>query len=287
MSLTGKSQVYGILGDPVSHSLSPLMQNHVLTELGIDAVYVPFHVLPGCLPQAIDGLRALQVAGVNITIPHKEAVLPLLDEVDASARLIGAVNTIVNRQGALIGYNTDGLGFLRSAEQELGFNAEQSRVLLLGAGGACRAAVVALAEAGARRIVIANRSKNRAEQLVHELGGQFSETEFQALNYQEETFATALKNADLIVNTTSIGLQGESMDFFPLENIKHSALFYDMVYSQTETPLLKSARLQGLRAVDGLGMLAAQGEEAFVLWTGRRPAAGMMRTCLMKYRTNG
>ena len=122
MSLTGTSRIYGILGDPVAHSLSPLMQNQAFRSLAIDAIYVPFHVIAEQLPQAIEGLRALDVAGVNLTIPHKEAVLPLLDQIDAGAALIGAVNTVVNRQGRLIGYNTDGLGFLRSAEQELDYH---------------------------------------------------------------------------------------------------------------------------------------------------------------------
>ncbi len=286
MPLTGKSQVYAILGDPVGHSLSPLMQNQAFEDLEIDAVYVPFHVQPENLPQALAGIRALQISGVNVTIPHKEAVLPLLDEVDPSARLIGAVNTIVNRKGTLHGYNTDGLGFLRSAEQELGFQPAQSRVVMLGAGGACRAAVVALAAAGAQQICIANRSLGRAEQLVLDLAGHFPKTEFQACNYQDQAFLAALQQADLVVNSTSVGLKGESIENFPLENIKHSVLLYDMVYSKVDTPLLQQARLQGLRAVDGLGMLAAQGEEAFFLWTGRRPAPGRMRACLMKYRAN-
>ena len=287
LSLTGKSQVYGILGDPVAHSLSPLMQNQAFASLGIDAIYVPFHVLPENLPAAIEGLRALQVAGVNITLPHKEAVLPLLDEVDEQARLIGAVNTIVNRQGRLVGYNTDGLGFLQSARQELGFAPEQSRIVLLGAGGACRAAVVALAAAGAASIVIANRTRSRAEQLVSEVAARFEDTGLQACTYEDDLFSAALAEADLVVNTTSVGLHGESINIFQLENINRSAAFYDMVYSKVDTPLLRAARLQGLRAVDGLGMLAGQGEEAFLLWTGRRPDPGMMRACLMKYRENG
>ncbi len=286
MQLTGKSLVFGILGDPVAHSLSPLMQNLALEEMGIDGVYVPFHVSPQDLPTAVAGLRALQVAGVNLTVPHKEAVLPLLDEIDPSARLIGAVNTIVNRRGKLVGYNTDGIGFLRSAQEELGFQAAASRVVLLGAGGACRAAVVALAEAHAAEILIANRSRERAVKLVAELDEQFPETALAASGFNEKMFADSLESADLVVNTTSIGLKGESMEFFPLEKIKQNALLYDMVYSRFGTPLLQSAKKQGFNAVDGLGMLAAQGEEAFFLWTGKRPGSGLMRNCLMTFRAN-
>lgn len=287
MPLTGKSRVYGIFGDPVAHSLSPLMQNQAFQSLAIDAIYVPFHVTSQSLPQAIEGMRALNIAGINLTIPHKEAVLPLLDEIDPRAALIGAVNTVVNQRGRLHGYNTDGLGFLRSAEQELGFHPQESRVLLLGAGGACRAAAVALADAEVSCVCIANRSLERAERLVADLQGYFPAVTFSALAFGEGAFLASLKTADLLVNTTAVGLAGESLDFFPLEDIKPSALIYDMVYSRAETPLMKAAHSHGLRAVDGLGMLASQGEEAFYLWTGMRPTPGMMKRCLMEYRTNG
>lgn len=287
MRLTGKSRVYGIFGDPIAHSLSPLMQNQAFQSLAIDAVYVPFHVTPQQLPQAIAGLRALQIAGVNVTIPHKEAVMPLLDQIDDKAALIGAVNTIVNQNGCLIGYNTDGLGFLRSAELELDYQPNGSRVLLLGAGGACRAAVVALAAAHTASICIANRSVERAERLRAEMQAQFRKVNFHAVSYVQADFLVRVEAADLIVNTTAVGLAGENIDFLPLEKIKPSALIYDMVYSKIETPLLRAARARGLRGVDGLGMLAAQGEEAFYLWTGQRPAAGMMKDCLLDYRLNG
>ncbi|HEY5673872.1 MAG TPA: shikimate dehydrogenase, partial [Malonomonas sp.] len=246
-----------------------------------------FHVTSQSLPQAIEGMRALNIAGINLTIPHKEAVLPLLDEIDPRAALIGAVNTVVNQRGRLHGYNTDGLGFLRSAEQELGFHPQESRVLLLGAGGACRAAAVALADAEVSCVCIANRSLERAERLVADLQGYFPAVTFSALAFGEGAFLASLKTADLLVNTTAVGLAGESLDFFPLEDIKPSALIYDMVYSRAETPLMKAAHSHGLRAVDGLGMLASQGEEAFYLWTGMRPTPGMMKRCLMEYRTNG
>lgn len=287
MLLTGKSRVYGIFGYPVAHSLSPLMQNQAFRSLAIDAIYVPFLVTPEALPQAIEGLRALDIAGVNLTIPHKEAVLPLLDQIDAKAALIGAVNTIVNQQGHLIGYNTDGLGFLNSAQQELGYRPAGSQVLLLGAGGACRAAVVALAEAKAASICIANRSIERAQRLVADMQAQYRDVSFSAVAYGQVDFLTSVEVADLIVNTTAVGLAGETLNFLPLEKIKPSALIYDMVYSKIATPLLTDAHSQGLHAVDGLGMLASQGEEAFYLWTGQRPAPGMMRNCLRKYRTNG
>jgi len=284
ISLSGKSKVYGILGDPVSHSLSPLMQNHAFVTHHLDAVYVPFHVLPDNLPVAVRGLRALSVAGVNVTIPHKETILPLLDEIDPSAKMIGAVNTIVNTRGVLTGYNTDTTGFIRSARHELSFQPEGREILLLGAGGACRAVAVGLAAAGVTSIVIANRHRTRAEKIINDLMPYFPFVQFFVVDYNNNSYLDAVFRADLIVNTTSVGLHGEEINFLPLEHIKGSALIYDMIYSLSETPLIKSAQSLGLSCADGLGMLAAQGEDAFFLWTGVKLPAGFMRQFLVSGR---
>ncbi|MCD6188526.1 MAG: shikimate dehydrogenase [Desulfuromusa sp.] len=280
MSLSGNSQIYGLLGDPVAHSLSPLMQNQTFQAHHIDAVYVPFHVLADNLPAAVNGLRALNVAGVNVTIPHKETILPLLDQIDPTAKLIGAVNTVVNRAGVLTGYNTDASGFIRSVRQELKFQPEGCKVLLLGAGGACRAVAVGLALAGVKSIFIANRHPERAEKLIHKLISHFPSVQLFVSDYNDNSYLRTLSEVDLIVNTTSIGLQGEKINFLPLEYIKGSALIFDMIYSLSETPLIKSARSLKLLCTDGLGMLAAQGEDAFFLWTGVKPTTGFMRRFL-------
>ena len=280
MTISGKTKIYGLLGDPVSHSLSPLMHNRAFAEYNIDAAYLPFHVLPSKLCEAIHGLRALNVAGVNVTIPHKEAILPFLDKIDSDARLIGAVNTIVNDGGELVGFNTDSSGFLRSVKQELAFEPQGKSVVVLGAGGACRAAVVALAAAGVGSIVIANRNLDRADKLVRDLASHFVDVDFVALDYCDERYLMAVSMANLIVNTTSVGLAGEEINFLPLENIKCSALIYDMIYSATGTPFIRSVRSAGLRCASGLGMLAAQGEDAFYLWTGVRLPAGYMEEIL-------
>ncbi|SEA81471.1 shikimate dehydrogenase [Desulfuromusa kysingii] len=281
MDISGKSRVYGLLGDPVAHSLSPLMQNHAFQFHAIDAVYTPFHVAPDDLPAAVAGLRALDIAGVNVTIPHKEAILPLLDRIDPAAQLIGAVNTVVNKNGILSGYNTDASGFIKAVQQELTFCPTGRNVVVLGAGGACRACVVALVSAGVKSITVANRHKSRAVELVNDLQLHFPTVDFYAADYLDPFYRQSLSLADLIVNTTSVGLHGESVNFLPLENIKCSALIFDMVYSPSETPLLKNARLAGHLCADGLGMLAAQGEDAFFLWTGIRPPSGFMRKTLV------
>lgn len=281
MKIAGTTRVVGIFGDPVAHSLSPLMQNHALEAAGIDAVFVPFHVRPQQLAAAVAGVRALNLLGVNVTVPHKEAVCAYLDEIDPAARLIGAVNTVVNRNGRLCGYNTDGLGFLSSLQQDLGLRPEGLKVLLLGAGGACRAALVALAQGGAASITIANRTPARAEGLALEFGQVFGGTTFAARSLEPEALAAALDGVDLLVNTSAAGLKGEAFPGFPWEAVPTRTAFYDMVYGTGLTPWLQQAQDRGHAVAGGLGMLAGQGEEAFYLWTGKRPPFGAMRARLL------
>ena len=280
VQLTGKTRVLGIFGDPVAHSLSPTMQNQALQQAGINAVYVPFHVPAEQLPQAVAAIRSLGLWGVNVTVPHKEAVCPLLDDIDPAARLIGAVNTIVNRQGRLIGYNTDGLGFLRSLAEDLHFISEGKRILLMGAGGACRAALVSLCQAGASWIGIANRTRSRAEALVQEFGDIFPEVSFEYFGIEKEELRRATEKIDLLANTSAVGLKGETFVDLPWTDLNTEVAIYDMVYNKTGTPLVQEAMSRGHRASGGLGMLAGQGEEAFTLWIGDRPLEGLMKRCL-------
>jgi len=273
--------VLGIFGDPVGHSLSPLMQNAALGEAGIDAIYVPFHVTPEQLPQAVSGLRAMQVRGINVTIPHKEAICPLLDELNEDAALIGAVNTVVLRQGRLIGYNTDGGGLVASLQEEIAFSPAGKQVLLLGAGGATRAAAVALARAGAQSIVFANRTRERADELVADFSGKLPGTAFAVTETGVTQLAAAVASSDLVVNTTSIGLHGDDYPQFPWTAVAPGTCFYDIVYRQGSTPWLTRARELGHPAADGLGMLAAQGELAYSIWIGQAPPSGVMKCRLL------
>jgi shikimate dehydrogenase len=281
MTVRGSTRVLGIFGDPVAHSLSPVMQNEALAKAGIDAVYVPYHVRPENLAAAVSAIRSLDLWGVNVTVPHKEQVGSFLDAVDPAARLIGAVNTIVNRGGVLTGYNTDASGFLRSLAGDLQFNPAGRRVLLLGAGGACRAALVALGQAGATWIGIANRTRSRAEALVGEFGAALRGTAFASFALDPEELSVVVPQIDLLVNTSSLGLKGESFADFPWGDVAPGVLVYDMVYASGGTPFLHAARTRGHRSADGLGMLAAQGEEAFFLWTGQRPPYGVMMARLL------
>lgn len=281
MKLKGTTTVYGIFGDPVAHSLSPLMQNAAFAATGIDAVYVPFPVPGSELAAAVAGLRALGICGVNLTIPHKEAVLPFLDEIDETARQIGAVNTLVNRAGKLTGYNTDAGGFLSSLAADLNFSPRGRRLLLLGAGGACRAAVVALAREGAASMVIANRSPARALTLAAEFSHLYPATNFVGCGLEPELLRSSLQEAELLVNTSAVGLQGETFPPWILDALAPAAAVLDMVYRRGGTPLLLAARAAGRRATDGLGMLAGQGELAFALWTGSPPPPGLMKNILL------
>lgn len=282
MTITGKTMLLGIFGDPVAHSLSPLMQNAALAAAGIDAVYVPFHVLPEQLRAAVGSLGPLGIRGVNVTIPHKETILPLLGEIADEARLIGAVNTVVQQGGSLTGYNTDAPGFLRSLREDLDFDCAGSNVLLVGAGGAGRAAAVALLRNGVASLAIANRSLPRAEQLARELAGLFPHCTITSCALEGESLRRRQVQADLLVNSSALGLHGEAFQPDFLCDLAAEAAVYDMVYRRgTTTPLVLAARAVGRRAADGLGMLAAQGEEAFRLWTGVAPPAGLMKSRLL------
>lgn len=280
MKISGASRVLGIFGDPVSHSLSPVIQNAALEEAGIDAVYVPFHVRPPELESAVSALRALDIGGVNVTIPHKETVCRYLDEIEPEAQQIGAVNTIVNRSGSLLGCNTDGRGFIRALEDDLGFTPKGKTILFLGAGGACRAGVVALCRAGAARVGIANRTRRRARDLVEEFSALFPETRLMDIAWDfhpDSELAAFCPEVDLIVNSTSVGLEAEPAPELPWSGIPQATRFYDMVYSRDDTPFVKQAAKHGHRCSDGLGMLVGQGEIAFELWTGAPPPYGVMK----------
>jgi len=280
MQVSGKTDVVGIFGDPVAHSLSPRMQNAAIQASGLDAVYVPFHVTAAQLCDAFKAIRAMSIRGVNLTIPHKEASCHLVDELDASAQMIGAINTIVNDNGRLKGYNTDGLGLLKALKQELGCDVAGKRVLLLGAGGACRAALVALCQARVSWVGIANRTRNRSQKLVEEFSAKFSGTAFAEYELGQFLLNTCDEPVDLLVNTTAVGLKGEDFGFPVVDCLKPRGAVFDMVYTPEPTVLLDQARKRGLAAADGLGMLAAQGEAAFALWFGQAPEPLVMRRAL-------
>ena len=263
------------MGDPVAHSVSPAMHNAAFRELGLDYAYLPFNVGADGLGMAVDGIRALKLVGMNVTIPHKVAVIPLLDEVDPLAQQIGAVNVIHNKGGRLAGSNTDAEGFLRLLEGH-GIDACGLRVAVLGAGGAARAACFALASRGAV-ITILNRTADKAAGCAREMAGHTGRT-FEALEMNASNLARALAEADLLVNATSIGM-APGVDRSPIsrELLGRRHTVVDIVYNPVKTRLVRDAEKAGAVAIGGLDMLAWQGALAFEIWTGRAAPFDIMR----------
>jgi shikimate dehydrogenase len=236
------------------------------------------------LREAVAAILSLDLIGINLTIPHKEAACALVDELDPVATLSGAINTIVRRDGRLVGCNTDGKGLLQAIHEDLGIGVQGKRVLIMGAGGAARAALVALATAGAAWIGVANRTPARARQLVANLSPHFAGTPFAAYSLDAD-FSSQLAGAvDLLVNSTAVGLHDAVFPWSPVNCVRPGGAVYDMVYGSEPTPLVLAARSAGLAAADGLGMLAGQGEESFRLWFGAPPPPGLMRATLESLR---
>ncbi|MCE5322479.1 shikimate dehydrogenase [bacterium] len=275
MNILGKTRVLGVFGHPISHSLSPAIHNAAIEAMGIDYVYVPFHVLPEDLERAVAGIRAMNIAGINVTIPHKESVIAYLDEVSERSMRIHSVNTIINRDGYLVGDTTDGPGFLKSAESEWG-KLDGRRVLILGAGGSAKAVSFALAEIGCD-IAIANRTPERATQLAEGLSSVFGRGIARAVEMDRQTLADEVKRADLLVNTTSVGMTPDIESVpIPAELLHPNLMVYDLVYNPPVTRLVSRAREVGARAVNGLGMLVHQGALSLEMWTGRQVPINVM-----------
>jgi shikimate dehydrogenase len=271
-------KLYALIGCPVHHSLSPLMHNDAFQQLGIEAYYHAFHVESEHLEEAITGLKALGISGANVTIPHKTAVIPLLDEIDETAQRIGAVNTIVNENGRLIGYNTDGLGFVRALCEEVKTEITGKRILLIGAGGAARGIYFTLANGNAERIDICNRTKTKAEQLIEEYDFSLASTAY-SLQEAEERLA----DYDMIINTTSVGLYPD-VEAIPLSlaNMKEGTIVSDIIYNPLETKWLQEARKRNAIVQNGVGMFVYQGALAFEKWTGIFPNVERMKQIVIQ-----
>ena len=256
LKITGHTKVVGIYGDPVGHSVSPAMHNAAFEALGLGLVYVPFRVVAepaGVLETAVAAIKALSMLGMNITIPHKERVIRCLDEVDEHAREVGAVNTVLNRNGVLVGCNTDGSGYMLSLREETGLTPKGKRVLVIGAGGAARAVLYSILASGSAEVFVANRTTDKAETLASEFGSRFKKA--------------AIKAIELDIS---------------LENLPERAVVSDIVYCPLETGLLKKARVRGLKTHNGLSMLVRQGAITFELWTGRKAPIEVMKKAALE-----
>ncbi|MDU0202249.1 shikimate dehydrogenase [Paenibacillus sp. MAH-36] len=265
--------LYGVFGDPIRHSRSPIMLNRAFQEADINAVYAAFHVRPDELGDAVRGIRALGYRGINVTIPHKVEVMQYLDEIDEGARIVGAVNTIVNENGKLIGYNTDGIGYVRSLKEETGIDLKGKSVLVLGAGGAARGVAYALAKEGAGCIYIANRTKERALELADTISAY---TKTIGLGLDE--IANVVDEVEFVLNTTSAGMHPNTEELpMPVELLKEHHLVSDLIYNPRITRFLREAEAKGARIHGGLGMFIYQGAFAFEYWTGKLAPVAAMR----------
>jgi len=264
--ISGKARIAGVIGWPVDHSRSPRLQNYWLARHKIDGAYVPLAVAPDRLEAAVRGLPALGFAGANVTIPHKEAVIPFLDAIDPVAARIGAVNTIVVQDGRLHGSNTDGFGFLENLKAGAPtWRADAGPAVVVGAGGAAKAVAWALMDAGVPALRIVNRTRARADRLALALGSTASVVDWSAR-------AEALREAALVVNTTALGMTGQPALDLDLTDLPAATVVNDIVYQPTETPLLAAARARGNLAVEGIGMLLHQAQPGFRAWFGVDPA---------------
>lgn len=280
--IDGRTELLGLIGHPVAHSFSPAMHNAAAAALKLNLTYVPLLVSPERLPEALRGLVALGFRGFNVTVPHKEAVLPYLDAIFPAARIIGAVNTVyIGDNGRLVGFNTDWSGFLTDLESQR--QALYGRdCLVLGAGGSARAVVYALLRRGSR-VTVLSRRPEQAQRLVTELGAAFPDAVAVAASLDEVAQVAAYHDEPILINTTPLGMIGEHAGQSPWPDgapFPPGAFVYDLVYNPRETPFMSQALAAGRQSTNGLGMLVHQAVEAFEVLTGRRPDPAVMRRAI-------
>ena len=280
--ITGKTNVVGIIGNPVEHSLSPLMHNAAFEQLGLDYIYVPFLVAENALKNAINGAKSLNIKGLNVTIPHKTEIIKHLDSLDKAAELIGAVNTVKFDENGTIGFNTDGIGAVKSIEEVS--SVKNKKVIILGAGGAARAVAFQILIEGAGSLIIANRTSKNALNLQKDLSDKLN-ADVKTVDFGEK-LENELLDADILINTTPIGMYPD-IDQEPLvkAGMMHKNLVVnDSVYNPLKTCLLKECEKANAEAISGIKMLIYQGMESFKIWTGIYPPLEIFENALKAHR---
>lgn len=280
--IKGDTQVLAVFGDPISHSLSPVMHNAAFQALGLNCVYIPCRVRAECLKDAVLGIKAFNLKGVNVTIPHKQEVMGELDEIFGDSLLSGSVNTIINRNGKLLGTSTDGIGLVRSLREEAGFEVSGKNVLILGAGGSARAVIYRLIAEGVKSITLLNRTKENAvnlrDELLDTIGFRLIIGDYSQLD------SLAWDSLDLVINATSVGLKDGS-SLIPPQYLHGDLFVYDLVYrTGGVTTLIEEANKAGCRSLSGLSLLLYQGAESFRLWFEMEPPINVMRVALASFK---
>jgi len=280
--LRGTTKLVGVIGFPIEHSLSPPMHNAAFAELGMDWAYVAYRVEPARVPEAIRGIVALGMVGLNVTIPHKQAAAELVDELDPAARALHSVNTIHNLSGMLKGYSTDGPGFVRSVE-ETGARLQGKAVTLIGAGGSARAVAYALVSAGVGSLTVAARRPQKAEE-VAAMVTEHTGRSVAVVDLNSPSARETVLRSDILVDSTSVGMHPnvDVPPVIPADWMHAGQLVCDLTYNPRETCLLKAARAAGAETLDGTGMLVHQGAIAFEIWTGVKAPVETMREALLK-----
>lgn len=274
----GATKIVGVIGDPIEHSLSPRMHNAAFQYLGLDYIYIPFRVLKKDLKNAVKGAKAFNLRGFNVTIPHKVSIIKFLDDTDLTAKRIGAVNTVVNEEGKLLGYNTDGLGALEALREE-GVDPKGKKVVVIGAGGASRAITFQLADI-CSKLVILNRTRIKAVKLARELAS-FGEVEGNGLTLK--SLESYLNASEILINTSSVGMHPNVNESpVPKELLREDLVVFDIVYNPLETTLLRYARSVGAKSINGVGMLVNQGAIGFKMWTGYAAPRDVMRKAVIE-----
>lgn len=282
-----KTKKAGLIGDPLGHSASAAMHGAAYYQMGLDAIYIPMEIPADRVDLAVKSLELLNFMGCNVTLPHKQTVLPLMDELDESAQSCGAVNTILFRGGRKIGYNTDGSGFVRAIKEKAGFDPKGKKCLVIGAGGAARGVTFALAMAGTKEFIILNRAEEieMAERLSADMNSCRSGISAASV-LSHETVSEALKQADFVIHATPLGMTPhEDTVAFDTSLLKPGHAVFDVVYNPRETRLLREAKACGCKTLGGLWMLVYQGIEAIRIWTGKDAPADVMAEAAEKFLT--
>ncbi|MCS6770570.1 MAG: shikimate dehydrogenase [Kiritimatiellae bacterium] len=282
MNITGSTRPFAVLGHPIRHTLSPAMHNAAFEALGWDAIYLAFDVKPDRLATVLPAMRSMGFGGVNLTIPHKEIAFRLLEHLDDSARLLGAVNTVqFAEDGRLVGHNTDGYGFLRALEEAFGRTVEGDVVFILGAGGAGRACALTAARHGARAVTLSDLDLERCRRVAEEIRSLFPAVEVHVAAGESEQTARA-READLVVQATPVGMKDGDESLLKPDAFRPGQRAFDLIYHLPRTVFMKAAAAGGAQTANGLGMLLHQGARAFTIWTGVEPPIEAMRSALRK-----